>query len=157
MSGRWDPPRYGSFTITWSPSTRLPPISSRRTSIVMGIEPRWTGMCSAWAIIRPSARNRAQLASILSLMFGEYAVRRRAIPISSGTKATAFWRISSSAGLTSAHLNLDDTVLEDAKPPLRRDDGCRLVLLDDRGAFRVEPRGQVASPPYTGLRPSLVE
>src|SRR2546427_2329763 len=89
-------------------------------------------MCSACAIILPSSRNRAQLASILSLMFGEYAVRRRAIPISSGTKATAFWRISSSAGLTSAHLNLDDTVLEDAQPPPRRARFRRLGLLDNR-------------------------
>src|SRR2546428_7364952 len=157
MSGKRDPPRYGSFTITWSPSTRLPPISSRRISIVTGIEPRWTGMCSACAIILPSSRNRAQLASILSLMFGEYAVRRRAIPISSGTKATAFWRISSSAALTSPHLNLDDAVAEDAEPPLRRDDGRRLVLLDNRRALRMEPRGQVAPPPDTGLRPPLVE
>src|SRR5437867_6591034 len=157
MSGRWDPPRYGSFTITWSPSTRLPPISSRRTSIVMGIEPRWTGMCSAWAIIRPSARNRAQLASILSLMFGEYAVRRRAIPISSGTKATAFCRISSSAALRSDLLQLEDPVAEDAEPPSRRDDGRRLVLLDDCGASGREPSGQLRTPPYLGVPPSVVE
>src|SRR6058998_3058772 len=114
-------------------------------------------MCSAWDTMRPSASNSAQLASIRSLMFGEYAVRRRAIPISSGTKATAFWRISNSAALTSPHLDLDDAVAEDAEPPLRRDDGRRLVLLDHRRALRVEPRGQVAPPPDTGLRPPLVE
>src|SRR5436309_1969551 len=77
-----------------------------------------------------------------SLMFGEYAVRRRAIRVSSGTKATAFWRISSSAALTSPHLNLDDAVAEDAEPPLRRDDGRRLVLLDNRRASEWNPEGK---------------
>src|SRR2546425_12166600 len=104
----------------------------------MGIEPRWTGMCSAWAIILPSARNTAQLASILSLMFGEYAVRRRAIPISSGMNVTVFCRISSSAGLRSRPLQFKDPVAQDSEPPSRRDDGRRLVFLDDRGAVGFE-------------------
>ncbi len=38
--------------------------------IASGMEPRWTGMCSACATILPSASKRAQLASILSLMLG---------------------------------------------------------------------------------------
>jgi hypothetical protein len=36
-----------------------------------GIAPRWTGMCSAWATIRPLASNSAVEQSRRSLMFEE--------------------------------------------------------------------------------------
>src|SRR5881296_3504985 len=78
------PPRYGSFRMIWSPSRRVPGKSRMAASTATGIDPRWTGMCSACETIRPSASNSAQLASIRSLTFGEYAVLRSAIPISSG-------------------------------------------------------------------------
>ena len=45
--------------------------------------PRWTGMCSAWAIIRPRASKSAVEQSRRSLMFAEKAERTRAAPISS--------------------------------------------------------------------------
>src|SRR3989454_1657169 len=157
MAGRWDPPRYGSFTITWSPSARPPPISSRRTSIVTGIDPRWTGMCSACATMRPSASNKAQLASIRSLMFGEYAVLRSAIPISSGTNETAFRRISSSAGFVLPHPDLDHAVAHDPEPSLGRDESRGLVLLDDRGPLGVEPERESVPAPDPRVRPSVVE
>src|SRR2546422_5200593 len=157
MSGRCDPPRYGSFTITWSPSPRLPPISSRSTSIVIGIEPRWTGMCSACATIRPSASKSAQLASIRSLMFGEYAVLRRAIPISSGTNATAFWRTSSSEAPTSGRLQLEDAVPHNLERPVGRDDGRGLVLLDDGGALPTEADRESRPLPYGAGHPPLLE
>ena len=57
--------------MTWSPSRNVPGKSRRTASTAAGIEPRWTGMCSACETIRPASSNKAQLASIRSLMFGE--------------------------------------------------------------------------------------
>ena len=48
-----------------------------------GIAPRWTGMCSACAIIRPRSSNSAVEQSRRSLMFAEKEERIRTAPISS--------------------------------------------------------------------------
>src|ERR1700757_2173423 len=48
-----------------------------------GIAPRWTGMCSAWAIIRPRSSNSAVEQSRRSLMLAEKEERIRTAPISS--------------------------------------------------------------------------
>ena len=48
-----------------------------------GIAPRWTGMCSACAIIRPRSSNSAVEQSRRSLMFAEKDERIRTAPISS--------------------------------------------------------------------------
>ena len=54
-----------------------------------GIAPRCTGMCSAWATIRPSASKIAVEQSRRSLMFAEKAERISAAPISSATARRA--------------------------------------------------------------------
>ena len=54
-----------------------------------GIAPRWTGMCSAWAIIRPRSSNSAVEQSRRSLMFAEKAERTSTAPISSATARSA--------------------------------------------------------------------
>src|SRR5262245_27481895 len=59
-------------------------------------------MCSAWATICPSGSNTAAEQSARSLMFGEYAARRRATPISSATPASAWRNTSSSTADSSA-------------------------------------------------------
>ena len=48
-----------------------------------GIAPRWTGMCSACAIMRPRSSNSAVEQSRRSLMLAENEERIRTAPISS--------------------------------------------------------------------------
>ena len=50
MSGRCVPPVNGSLTTQISPGCGS---RARTAATASGIAPRWTGMCSAWAIIRP--------------------------------------------------------------------------------------------------------
>ena len=60
-----------------------------------GIAPRWTGMCSACAIIRPRSSNSAVEQSRRSLMLAEKAERMRTAPISSAidrSDAPITWR-----------------------------------------------------------------
>ncbi|MEZ5143553.1 MAG: hypothetical protein R2726_13700 [Acidimicrobiales bacterium] len=87
MSLRWVPPANGSLRITWSPGTSARPPSKRsmaaRTDA--GIDPRCTGMFSAWASSSPSAVNTAEEQSARSLMFGLYAARRSTALVSSAT------------------------------------------------------------------------
>jgi len=80
------PPANGSLRIHERPGS----CSSRRTvSTAAGIAPRWTGMCSAWAIIRPCSSKSAVEQSRRSLMFAENAERTRTAPISSATARSA--------------------------------------------------------------------
>src|SRR5919206_3765081 len=74
--------------------------START--LAGMAPRCTGMCSAWATISPSRSNTAAEQSARSLMFGEYAARSSATPISSATPASACRNTSSSTAVMSA-------------------------------------------------------
>ena len=80
MSGRWVPPANGSFRIQDSPGCWGSPITAATAS---GIEPRWTGMCSACMTSSPLRSNRAVEQSRRSLMLGECAERIRTAPISS--------------------------------------------------------------------------
>ena len=74
MSGRWVPPLYGSLSANTSPGA----ISARRCRstwrTLSPIEPRWTGMCGAFATSMPSPSNTAQEKSRRSFMLTEYAV-----------------------------------------------------------------------------------
>ena len=54
-----------------------------------GIAPRCTGMCSAWATIRPAASKIAVEQSRRSLMFAENAARTSTAPISSAIARSA--------------------------------------------------------------------
>src|SRR3989449_2297481 len=155
-SGRCVPPRYGSFRMIWSPSRRVPGKSRIAASTATGIEPRWTGMCSAWATMRPSASKSAQLALIRSLMFGEYAVRRSATPISSGMNDNPVCRISRSAG-SRRHLDLDEPARTNAECRSRRHYGRRVVLRDNRGTRLFEPNGDRFAVEHGDLRPSVIE
>ncbi len=69
-----------------------------------GIDPRWTGMCSACTSSSPSAVNRAAEQSARSLMLGLKAARRSTAPISSATPVSREMRICSSAGPTGGSL-----------------------------------------------------
>ena len=86
MSGRCVPPVYGSLIAHTSPR-RAPRASTAATA--SGIAPRWTGRCSAWAIIRPPGSKTAVEQSRRSLMLAEWAERTSAAPISSATPRRA--------------------------------------------------------------------
>ncbi len=86
MSGRWVPPVNGSLTAKTSPGAGSRAITAATAS---GIAPRCTGMCSAWAIIRPPASKSAVEQSRRSLMFDENAERISAAPISSAAATSA--------------------------------------------------------------------
>jgi hypothetical protein len=66
----------------------------------MGIEPKWTGMCAAWAIISPSRSKMAQEESRLSLILGEKAVLLRVTPISSEIEENRFLNTSNKMGFS---------------------------------------------------------
>jgi hypothetical protein len=72
----------------------------------MGIEPKWTGMCAAWAIISPSRSKMAQEESRLSLMFGEKAVLLRVTPISSDMEENRFLKTSNKMGFSCKSFSL---------------------------------------------------
>ena len=61
-----------------------------------GIAPRWTGMCSACAIIRPRWSKSAVEQSRRSLMFAEKEERTSTAPISSAIERSALPRTWSS-------------------------------------------------------------
>src|SRR5215211_7075531 len=86
MSGRCVPPANGSLRTKTSVREGLCSITAATAS---GIAPRWTGMCSAWATIRPRSSKRAVEQSRRSLMFAENAERINAAPISSATARSA--------------------------------------------------------------------
>ncbi len=71
MSLRWVPPANGSLSTMGATS----PVAIAAATDA-GIDPRWTGMCSAWASSSPSAVKSAAEQSARSLMFGLYAARR---------------------------------------------------------------------------------
>jgi hypothetical protein len=66
----------------------------------MGIEPKWTGICAAWAIISPSRSKMAQEESRLSLMLGEKAVLLSVTPISSEIEENRFLNTSNKMGFS---------------------------------------------------------
>jgi hypothetical protein len=66
----------------------------------MGIEPKWTGICAAWAIISPSRSKMAQEESRLSLMLGEKAVLFSVTPISSEMEENRFLNTSNKMGFS---------------------------------------------------------
>ena len=68
MSGRWVPPRNGSLRIQASPGSCSSPSTAATAA---GIEPRWTGMCSACITSSPAASNSAVEQSWRSLMLAE--------------------------------------------------------------------------------------
>ena len=65
---------------------------ARTAATASGIAPRWTGMCSAWAIMRPSGAKSAVEQSRRSLMLAEKAERTSTAPISSATARSALPR-----------------------------------------------------------------
>ncbi len=99
QSGRWVPPANGSESSTWSSWARSGNAAMAACTDA-GIEPRWTGMCSAWATMRACASNTAVEQSIRSLMLGEDAVRRSAAPASSATPTSALRTTSRVIGST---------------------------------------------------------
>ena len=87
MSGKCVPPAYGSLS---DPDLVRAPARGRATAATAsGIAPRWTGMCSACATMRPAASKSAVEQSRRSLMFDENAERTSAAPISSATARSA--------------------------------------------------------------------
>src|SRR3954447_8452260 len=108
--------------------------------------PRCTGMCSAWATISPSGSNTAAEQSARSLMFGEYAARRSATPISSATPASACRNTSSSTAESSAmqpHHQVAGVV--DCGDVVGSEQGGGVRLLDQRRTADLVPRCQPGS------------
>ncbi len=62
-----------------------PPNAAMAAATLAGIDPRWTGMCSACTSSSPAGVNRAAEQSARSLMLGLNAARRSTAPISSAT------------------------------------------------------------------------
>ena len=96
MSGRCVPPRYGSLRIQ---SVAGACSKSSTAATASGIEPRWTGMCSACMTSSPAGSKSAVEQSRRSLMFAECAARTRTAPISSQAECSApirTWRVTGS-------------------------------------------------------------
>src|SRR5690606_11248940 len=72
-----------------SPGRMSPPNRSRTAATTPSREPRWMGICSAWAMTRPRASNRAVEQSRRSLMLGEKALRMRVWPMFSAIDSKA--------------------------------------------------------------------
>ena len=98
MSGRCVPPAYGSFSTHTSSGAGSCAITAATAS---GIAPRWTGMCSAWTIMRPARSKSAVEQSRRSLMFEEKAERISTAPISSAIARSELPITCSSTGITS--------------------------------------------------------
>ena len=73
MSGRCVPPVYGSLRTYVL--VRAADRARMTAATASGIAPRWTGMCSAWAISRPLPSKSAVEQSRRSLMLAEKAER----------------------------------------------------------------------------------
>ena len=97
MSGRCVPPVYGSFSTHTSSGAGSWAITAATAS---GIAPRWTGMCSAWTIMRPARSKSAVEQSRRSLMFEENAERTSTAPISSAIARSELPITCSSTGIT---------------------------------------------------------
>src|SRR5947208_12612306 len=93
MSGRCVPPVYGSLRIQTSSRPGSCAITAATAS---GIAPRWTGMCSACAIMRPRSSKRAVEQSRRSLMLAENEARISTAPISSAIERSELPRTWSS-------------------------------------------------------------
>ena len=93
MSGRCVPPAKGSLRMKTS---LRPGLWLMTAATASGIAPRWTGMCSACATMRPFSSKSAVEQSRRSLMFAENADRTSAAPISSATPRSACPRTWSS-------------------------------------------------------------
>src|SRR6185312_4482423 len=115
--------------------------------------PRWTGMCSAWATISPSESNTAAEQSARSLMFGEYAARRSATPISSATPASACRNTSSStpdnSSDTEAHHQVAGLVYYRDLASIEQRGGVR--LLDQCRPADLIPGGQRGPGNHSGV------
>src|SRR4051812_36841874 len=111
-------------------------------------EPRWIGMRSACAMVRPSASNRTVEQSCRSLMLVEKAARIIALPISSTMVESALPTTSTVTGSTLrrgwsvACISVFDQDVEvgvDGRGLARQDQGGRVHLLDDRRAVQRVP------------------
>ena len=97
-SGRWVPPLYGAFTQKTSPGFILPAFSRMTVRMLSLIEPRWMGMCGAFATSMPSGSKIAQEKSSRSLMLTEYAVFSSVRPICSAIDMNLLLKTSSITG-----------------------------------------------------------
>src|SRR5919106_3267198 len=101
--------------------------------------PRWTGMCSACAIMRPRPSKRAAEQSRLSLMLAEKDERTRTAPISSATARSALPMIWSSISTVPSPLRDDQrarTTVPNPHPP-GGDPGGGAVELEHRRALEL--------------------
>src|ERR671937_3240437 len=116
------------------------------------MEPRCTGMCSACATISPSGSNTAAEQSARSLMFGEYAARRSATPISSATPARACRNTSSSTADSSAmHTHHQVAGLVHHRHLVRGQQRGGVRLLDQCGTGDLVPGGEAGAGDHPGL------
>ncbi len=109
-SGKWLPPRYGSFTSTCSPG-KSPGKSAKTAATLAGIDPRCTGTCAACASSRPRESNSAHEKSRRSLMFALNAARCSTCPIRSAAPSSRWATICNGAR---------STIKRSPAPPARR-------------------------------------
>mmetsp|Transcript_42976 Transcript_42976/g.102241 ORF Transcript_42976/g.102241 Transcript_42976/m.102241 type:complete len:219 (-) Transcript_42976:1321-1977(-) len=100
MSGRCVPPAIGWFVIRTSPSLRFPAHTFTWWRTASCMEPRWTGMCGAFATRPPLSSNSAHEKSRRSLMLVEIDVRWRVRPICSAIDMKRCWNIDSCTAST---------------------------------------------------------
>ena len=94
MSGVWMPPSKGSFITKTSPGRMSSPKRPSSEPIAVGIEPRWSGIVTAWATVSPAGSQSAAEKSITSRTTVECAVRKIVVAISSAIDANALPTIS---------------------------------------------------------------
>ena len=113
---------------------------SMTAATASGIAPRWTGMCSACAIMRPRSSKSAVEQSRRSLMLAENAERISTAPISSATERSALPRTWSSIFTLSSrsrHLSSAATLSPSLAPT------------HPRGSQQVEPSSSSTAGPVT--------
>ena len=89
---------YGAFTQNTSPGFIRPAFSRMTVRTLSLIEPRWMGMCGAFATSMPSGSKIAQEKSSRSLMLTEYAVFSSVSPICSAIDMNRLLKTSSITG-----------------------------------------------------------
>src|SRR5215210_1008837 len=140
-----------------------PGSGSRRmiAATASGIAPRCTGMCSAWATMRPSASKRAVEQSLRSLMFEEYAPRIKTAPISSATPESALAKTESVTGssrsLAIALLQNQRAHAVDPPAPARVHGARGLLELDHGGPPHLRALAHLLAIQHRCLRPLAPE
>ena len=138
----WLAPSNGSLTRYTSPGANEPPNFASSVFIAFGIEPSWSGIVTACAIVSPDGAQSAAEKSIASRTTAECAVRKTVVAISSASVASALPTIrtaiaSSCAAVCASTATWSSTSAPlgvEANRPAGRHDDRRVVLVDEQRA-----------------------